>query len=315
MEQIINLDGLYSNLKKLIEDKSDINNIIVTLEKIHLEIIKRDLLGEKSQEHEKDHDIEIISKIGFYLLSVFLYLKPQSEDFNSYGMSVAGFCFELLSKSAIIDTEGQWEYNLFSSVCYSLSENQANAIVLAKQGFLKLNKHKDTDFIYLLFLKFLSREYKYILKYQIPKSSLSSKPIIDVLISFSRFMISGGNAEIILTNFSNLKHQLYNNNSQYFFTFALIYKVALEMRRCSIRNILQSEPELEPYLKVVTQVDTKNVYELWASQIFLMQVENQERSFLSNNTKNDISIISMPTSAGKTMISELAIFKSLIRDY
>jgi hypothetical protein len=94
MEQIINLDGLYSNLKNLIDKAAEINDIIVILEKIHFEIIKRDLLGQKSQEQEEYNDVEIISKISFYLLSVLLDLKLQStegEDFNYYGMSVAGF--------------------------------------------------------------------------------------------------------------------------------------------------------------------------------------------------------------------------------
>jgi hypothetical protein len=77
------------------------------------------------------------------------------------------------------------------------------------------------------------------------------------------------------------------------------------MDDCSIRNLLGKNENINEYIDVLTQKEEHNVYELWKSQSFLFDMLKKIKK------EKDIFFLSLPTSAGKTLISELILYQFL----
>lgn len=97
------------------------------------------------------------------------------------------------------------------------------------------------------------------------------------------------------------------NDSENFALTTLLSVVMEEIRKRSVWKSIQNYFERYPkYIKKLVNSDPP-IVELWASQIKAI-----DNGLLDKNKKN--FVISMPTSAGKTLIAELAIIKCLIEN-
>ncbi|MEZ4358451.1 MAG: DEAD/DEAH box helicase [Eubacteriales bacterium] len=307
MEQNSYLNTLFKDFTSLLDSENDFSIIENALREIHFELIRRDLFNIPNREKEIIDDYTVLSKIGFYFITKIADKKSNlfaNTAIKNQALELAGFCFEMLSKSSAINEALHWEYSLLSGISYSLSEKQANAIVMANSA---LGLYHSENIAINCMLYFIARRFKDIRKMHIPTQA--EKDVITVLTSIKHFadsMLYRNSRKDEIEKLREAYERLYMTGSSLFYYLRLIYLVAIEMDRGAIRNLLSSHPNLEPYISVLTQIDTKNVYELWASQLFLLHPDN---SLLSNDDR--IPLVSMPTSAGKTLIAELAIFNVL----
>lgn len=307
MEQNSNLNSLFQKFTTLLDNESDYNIIENALQDIHFELIKKNSFKISNRENEIVEDYAVLSKIGFYFITRIADKKSNlfsDTAIKNQALELAGFCFEMLSKSSAIDEHLHWEYSLLSGIAYSLCEKQANAIVMANNA---LELYSSSNIAMECMLLFIARRFKDIRKMRIPTQS--ENDVVTVITSIKHFadsMMYKNSREDELEELNRAYQTLYMINSPLFYYLRLMYIVAVEMNKSAIRNLLINYPNLEAYINVLTQIDTKNVYELWKSQSFLFTPNN---SLLANDSS--IPLVSMPTSAGKTLIAELAIFNAL----
>lgn len=68
MERIVNAEHLYSNIKELLEEQRDIDDVRKQLGIIHLRILQRDVL-KRTKEGNCIKELAVYNKIAFYLLT------------------------------------------------------------------------------------------------------------------------------------------------------------------------------------------------------------------------------------------------------
>lgn len=298
MERIVNAEHLYANIRDLLEEQSDIEKIRKQLGKIHLRILQRDML-KRTNERECTKELAVYNKIAFYLLTKLTNFQYEAEVYLE-GMEIAAFCFEVLFKTNMYMEDVQVEYGIFSSICYSLAENQANSIIMAIKVIDIYEKNCKKEKYTYLYAMFLAREFK-----EIAKMAITGDSIINEIVTFSRSMVYRNEKKNYLNGLKYALVQLRNEKSEDYYMFRLIYLVAKKMDMYSIRNLLMTNIDLRDYINVLTQKEMKNVFELWQSQKFLFAAMEQIKE------SNDIVFISLPTSAGKTLVSELILYKFL----
>ena len=308
MEQFIVLNKLLEHLRTLVDKDSDVEEIQRVLEKVHFELLRRDLLNKNIKETNFEDNINIISKIGFYLMNKLTNYEGDNHAIKNRGLSIAAFCFENLSKIKMLTELERIENYYFAAICYSLCENQASGIVLAKKGLDELYKYEIDDKILKIFLLLLGREFKKIIKIPLESERLDlNLEILHATKEFSKSMLYNETREKEIKILSDLETKLLKDRSEYYYSFRLLVLVVKKMDSCSIRKLNVMYPNLREYIDVLTQIDSKNVYELWDSQSFLFNEEF--RNYHIDNNK--IFLLSMPTSAGKTLIAELLVYNAL----
>lgn len=298
MERVIGTERLYSSIKQLIERKEDIDEVRKRLGIIHLNLLKRDLFH-RTDEKEFTKELEVYHKIAFYLLTRLTNFQCEKE-LCLQGFEVAAFCFEVLCKSARYPEHETMEYGILSAICYSLAENQANSIILARLVIgMCQDREDDSDYIYL-YAMFLAREYK-----KIARMRESGDKLRNAVIAFSESMLYRKEQRNHLNALRRVLVQLRREGSEHYYFFRLIFLVSEKMDTYSVRNLLGENRDMEEYVDVLTQKEEQNVYELWQSQSFLLSRLNRIKE------ERDIFFLSMPTSAGKTLVSELLLYKFL----
>lgn len=298
MERVVGAERIYSNIKRLLEKKEDIAAIREQLGLVHLQILERDLF------HIPNHgnyvkELEAYNKIAFYLMTKLTNFQYEDEVCLQ-GFEIAAFCFEVLCKSELYPEDETAEYGIFSSICYSLAENQANSIILAR---LVMNKcpgiEKDSGYT-RLYAMFLAREFKII-----SRQKTTDDKLRNAVIAFSKSMVYRDGQCDDLDGLSEVLMELKEEGSEHYYMFRLIFLVSEKMDSCSIRNLLSRNRSIKEYVDVLTQKEEHNVYELWKSQSFLFDMLEKIK------TEKDIFFLSLPTSAGKTLISELILYRFL----
>ena len=298
MERIVNAEHLYSNIKELLETQRDIEDVRKQLGIIHLRILQRDVL-KRTKERDCSKELVVYNKIAFYLLTKLTNFE-YDEVVYLEGMEIAAFCFEVLFKSKMYVPQEEVEYGIFSSICYTLAENQANSIIIANKVIENYEECCKTGKYLYLYACFLARKYK-----QISRMTVTDDTLIKEIVSFSKSMIYRNEEKDYLRGLKDVLFQLRDERSEDYYMFRLIYLAAKRMDTYSIRNLLNDNSDLVEYIDVLTQKEIRNVFELWQSQKFLFEALEQIRE------TDDIFFLSLPTSAGKTLVSELILYKFL----
>ena len=298
MERIVNAEHLYSNIKELLETQRDIEDVRKQLGIIHLRILQRDVL-KRTKERDCSKELVVYNKIAFYLLTKLTNFE-YDEVVYLEGMEIAAFCFEVLFKSKMYVPQEEVEYGIFSSICYTLAENQANSIIIANKVIENYEECCKTEKYLYLYACFLARKYK-----QISRMTVTDDTLIKEIVSFSKSMIYRNEEKDYLRGLKDVLFQLRDERSEDYYMFRLIYLAAKRMDTYSIRNLLNDNSDLVEYIDVLTQKEIRNVFELWQSQKFLFEALEQIRE------TDDIFFLSLPTSAGKNLVSELILYKFL----
>ena len=298
MERIVNAEHLYSNIKELLEEQRDIDDVRKQLGIIHLRILQRDVL-KRTKEGNCIKELAVYNKIAFYLLTKLTNFEYDEEVYLE-GMEIAAFCFEVLFKTKMYEAQEEVEYGIFSSICYTLAENQANSIIIANKVIENYEKSCKTEKYIYLYALFLARKFK-----KISRMAVTDDDVIKEIIIFSKSMIYRNEKKNYLSGLENVLFQLRDEKSEDYYMFRLIYFVTKKMDICSIRNLLIDNEDLVDYINVLTQKEMRNVFELWQSQKFLFGAMEQIKE------TDDIFFLSLPTSAGKTLVSELILYKFL----
>lgn len=298
MERIINAEHLYSNIKELLEEQKDIEEIRKRIGIIHLIILKRDVL-KRTTERDCTKELAVYNKIAFYLLTKLTNYQYEEEVYLK-GMEIAAFCFEVLFKTKMYSEEVQVEYGIFSSICYSLAENQANSIIMANRVIDNYERICQSEKHTYLYAIFLARKFK-----EISRIAVIEDAIVHGIVLFSKSMLYREEKGSYLSGLEQALFQLKKGQSEDYYMFRLIYLVAKKMDMYSIRNLLEDNNDLKEYINVLTQKEIRNVFELWQSQKFLFTAMEKIKA------TDNIFFLSLPTSAGKTLVSEIILFKFL----
>jgi replicative superfamily II helicase len=324
MEKLIDINKLYLCLKDIISNREEVEKIREIIIELHF-YIQKILLNRNEADTIDQIPMESIS---MYLLS--LLTNVTSEEMKKYiqgfyveGLNIAGLIFELLADTEFEDFEKKHQYLFYSSVSYSLADKEASAAVIGRRlkSIIENDKLPSLDidvkksWIYICLT--LGREFKTIYKdrNQLDLSiKLSKNTIWDflnrILILNACSFVDGFDNKIIFENMEELKNFLIQQDDiETLFYISLLSEVLHKMHSKSVWTILPREGFTNEYIKVLTKYDSKNVYELWKSQLDALRCNNKGFNYLSENIKR--VLISMPTSAGKSFVAELAIVKSL----
>ncbi|AEV67011.1 DEAD/DEAH box helicase [Acetivibrio clariflavus] len=324
MDKLIDMNKLYLCLKDIIENKKEVERVREVIIDLHF-YIQKFILDRKEVDNIDRTSMESIS---MYLLSLLTNvtseeMKKYIQDFYIEGLNIAGLIFELLADVEFEGFEKKHQYLFYSSVSYSLADKEASAAVIGKRlkSIIENDKIPSLDidvkksWIYICLT--LSREFKTIYKdrNQLDLSiKLSKNTIWDflnrILILNACSFVDGFDNEIIFENMEELKNFLIQQDDiETLFYISLLSEVLHKMHSKSVWSILPREGFTNEYIKVLTKYDSRNVYELWKSQLDALRCNNKGFNYLSENIKR--VLISMPTSAGKSFVAELAIVKAL----
>ncbi len=324
MEKLIDINKLYLCLKDIINNREGVEKVREIIIELHF-YIQKILLNKKEVDTIDRISMENIS---MYLLSLLTNvtseeMKKYTQNFYVEGLNIAGLIFELLADAESEDFAKMWQYLFYSSVSYSLSDKEASSAVIGRrlnsviENDKRLNWEVDIKESWRYICLTLTREFRTIYKdrdkLDLP-IKLSRNTIWDflnrILIRNSCYFVDGIDNKIIFEDIQELKNFLViQDDIETLFYMSLLSEVLCKMHSISVWTILSQESFSNEYIKVLTKYDSKNVYELWKSQLDALRYNNNGFNYLSDNI--DRVLISMPTSAGKSFIAELAIVKSL----
>jgi len=247
--------------------------------------------------------------------------------------------------STYLDLPESYRINLrrHAAVCYDVGGYPSNSIVMANKVLEELDSIREPmetipRFLFLvnlLICSFLGRKfarietlYKAIITEKmnvqeviksIDEHEEQAKEIVrlmgflevsEAIYNFLRFLITGAPLHLEKSSEAiqrSIQIFLDANDSENFALTTLISVIIEEIQKRSVwKSVKDYFKEYPEYLKQLVNSDPP-IVELWASQIRAI-----ESGLLDKRRKN--FVISMPTSAGKTLIAELAIIKSLIED-
>lgn len=324
MEKLIDINKLYLCLKDIINNREEVEKIREIIIELHF-YIQKILLNRKEADTIDRISMESIS---MYLLSLLTNvtseeMKKYIQDFYVEGLNIAGLIFELLADTEFENLEKKHQYLFYSSVSYSLADKEASAAVIGRRLKSIIENDKlpslgvDVKKSWIYICLTLGREFKTIYKdrnqLDLP-IKLSKNTIWDflnrILILNACSFIDGFDNKSIFESTEELKNFLMQQDDiETLFYISLLSEVLHKMYSKSAWTILSREGFTNEYIKVLTKYDSKNVYEFWKSQLDALRYNDNGFNYLSDNIKR--VLISMPTSAGKSFIAELAIVKSL----
>jgi helicase len=271
-------------------------------------------------------------------------LEAQEE-----GLAISGLVFELLGRFA--QARGDFELSqscLFNAaIANTLSRYEANAAVLAKSYFDKDKSFESlADFLRFpssygmnAIFALLAREFFWVRK-TIPSAIQSIDASLEytwspnpdkepteeqkfwLLIckgirSFCDFMVDGeeNNYHSAIGSVKSARNYSLERNmlTEHWISSRLLDCIQRMYSR-SVWHILREQEFSERYISTLTRFPWNPVHELWQSQIdALTNVETPKSLSRDNYLSDDIKqvLVSMPTSAGKTLLAELAIIKVL----
>lgn len=343
MEQIASLDKLRECLYRIRKsgDYQYLQDLITELHFIY-ELYR----FKKSIEEPKD--LQTLINVAYYLIGAFSNPINTSKIISSViedGLSISALVFELLGKYADIEnqSESRDEFNLNAAIAYSLSKYQANSAVLAQSLFVEKLLTNDNSIAQIgknCIFALLGRKYfwlqknsRQLLRLVNFNSHLVTTELQDLLfltptnsfwellvyaaILLSRFLVQGDDTDALESI------RLLEKAKQLATDYDLLEELWLAARLldCEIKIIEQSTWKVlrkhsfsEQYISTLTRFPQNAVHELWDSQLKALEnVDLDESDKKVSLFSDEVSraLVSMPTSAGKTLIAELAIIKVL----
>ena len=266
------------------------------------------------------------------------------------GLAISGLVFELLGLWAETgdDEEMQMMCFLNAAIANTLSFYEANSTVLANRYFdpeMLHESREDFDFSIPKYgnnivFAVLGRKFFWLQKHQSKflsvldepdqiQETLENRPSADdifvafwqlttlAILNFAEFMFGGNEESYDLAIQEQLYARViardYEILSEHWLASKLIscYEVMAER---STWRVLRVQGFSEDYIATLTRLPWNAVHELWNSQLTCLTAldtpnDDDQKNILSNEVKR--AIISMPTSAGKTLIAELQIVNIL----
>lgn len=323
MDNLISLENLYSSLKDIVETQGELEEIRDIIAKLHF-IIQNNKL---SSIREMDIDIEPLERIATYLLSVLtnvssIKMKEYISSFYTDGLNIAGLIFELLSDLDTIEPINKHYYLFNCSISYSLAGKEASSAVIGKKILVNIKNYnlfiQDVRYreCWILIGKTFSREFKWIYR-------LKSRKFDDhvniwerlsfILLTNAVALVDGNDPVKIFDGMNSIKDDLLEaDNIEDLLIISLLYEMLVVMHSKSVWNVLPKHGFSENYILGLTKYDRNNMYEIWKSQLEAFSDNEYGLNYLDKVVQN--IIVTMPTSAGKSFLAELAIIKSLERN-
>lgn len=273
-----------------------------------------------------------------------------AQDHLDDGLAISGLIFELLGRYASIQNDIELERHclLNAAIADTLSRYEANSAVLAKRHF-RSDLLPDGREEYLarcaeyglnLVLALLAREFFWIHQSGARLLEFLDSPeeMLDGLndmgskyteelafwtamcwtvVQFTGFMIGGEEESyrIALHHLDGARQQACDDELLWEHWLASrILDCVRRMYSHSTWHVLRDQGFSETYISTLTRFPWNAVHELWHSQIAaLAKVDTpdhpEESNILSDNVKR--VVVSMPTSAGKTLLAEMTVVRVL----
>ena len=341
MDKIASIEKLQQGLSAIgiTDDYTQVQDLITELHFAYEEFrFKQDLPTVADQ--------GILWNVAYYLITALSYSGRQARLPSSViedGLAISGLVFELLGRYAAARQDGDASRvcNLNASIAYTLSRYQANSSVLAKLQFNEDLLPSDPDHFIAhcdelgmnLVFGLLGRQFFWLSQ---NKSSFLSaiqgigpEHIIFEEASFwaymcqaggrfADFMISGEELAIAecYENIHRARDLALNHEmlTEHWLASRLLNCVGRMEQRSSWR-VLQRQHFSPEYISILTRFPWNSVHELWDSQIEALEgvdlQDGNKGNILSDNIKR--ALVTMPTSAGKTLIAEMLIVRALER--
>ena len=345
MEQIASLEKLQQSLSRIrkSDDYAHLQDLITELHFTY-EVYR----FKKEFDELNTEDLQTLINVAYYLIGAFTNpIRSQSIDPLTIedGLSISALVFELLGRYANITNQldERNEFNLNAAITYSLSRYQANSAVLAKGLFaekLSADEYSIAQISKNCIFALLGRKYFWLQKNsaQLLKtvnfdvqivsaevndlSSLIAENsfwalIVYATILLSRYLIQGDEKQaaesISILEKTKLIASQHDLIEEHWLAARLLDCENKTIER-STWKVLRKHSFSEQYISTLTRFPQNAVHELWDSQLeALKKVDfdgsGKEVSLFSEQVSR--ALISMPTSAGKTLIAELAIIKIL----
>lgn len=259
---------------------------------------------------------------------LFLLLNGRSTQEFAEGFYLIANVMEYSARIYEKASKPRFEYWLRASIAYDYAGYAANSIFCARQcDSLFENENELTNDILQLILYFISRRFKeFSIMRRKTQDSLNSSlqvtddvgskeeyflrvgfsAIADTLDQVIRYMVEGdNNSSQSWTNIDSRAQVFVQKSGESFFGWLVtrLHYVLLN----SISRSLWTKRDIIP--AEIIQALTRNdepIYELWPSQ------EEALRQIISHDSKTR-TIISMPTSAGKTLVASIYLAMELVR--
>lgn len=343
MEQIASLTKLQECLNR-VRESADYVHLQDLITELHFsyEIYRF------KKEINEPQDLETLVNVAYYLIGAFTNpirrnsIAPSTiED----GLSISALVFELLGRYANVknDNNAKDEFNLSAAIAYSLSKYQANSAVLAKTLFDEkkcTNAYSISQIGKNSIFALLGRKYFWLQK---NSTQLLKNVNFDTqIVSAETNDLSSASAEnsfwvlIVYSSVLLSRYLIHGDEKQASESISILEKakilaarhdlleehwLAARLLDCENKTIAQSTWKVlrkhsfsEQYISTLTRFPHNSVHELWDSQ--LKALENvdfdgsgKEVSLFSEQVSR--ALVSMPTSAGKTLLAEFAIIKIL----
>ena len=324
MDKLVELDRLYTILKDVIENKNDVEEIRKIIIQLHFSIQEIKLRKEISQGIEFD----TLEKIAIYLLSVLtnitsIQMQEYILHFYNDGLNIAGLIFELFSEYDEQDVYQIHKYLFYCTVCYSLADKEASSAVIAKKMLSNLlnnnlfKEYESEQECWVSICRTLCRDFKTIYKKRYTIKTKNNVPyrnhwehLDDLLTMNACCFVDGLSSDLLFKNLNIIKKFLLEKDYiDDLYIVSLLFDILKKMHSKSIWNVLYKQGFSKQYLMVLSKYGSKNVYEVWQSQFAALRLNENGLNYLSDEVNR--AVISMPTSAGKSFIAELAIVKTL----
>ncbi len=348
MDQIASVEKLKKCLDaiKISDTYTDLQNLITELHFAYESYrFKRDVPGLSDQRTLWDTAYYLLTA----LTNPRRRSRMPSSDVQD-GLAISGLVFELLGRyaEARADLALQRDCFLNAAIVNTLSRYEANSAVLARSYFkddlLPENKQdflsRPAEYGMNMTLALLAREFFWIHHHEPIFSKLLDPPekvnrelddidrqygeetgfwvlVCRAVIQFVGFMISGEERayRAALTTLSNGRQiaRDYELLSEHWLASRLLDCLE-RMEERSTWRVLRAHGFSEDYISTLTRFPWNAVHELWQSQIdALTRVETPDQPERSSILSDDVNrvVVSMPTSAGKTLLAEMVIVQTL----
>ena len=341
MDKIASIEKLQQGLGAIgiADDYTQVQDLITELHFAYEEFrFKQDLPSLTDQ--------GVLWNVAYYLITALSYSGRQNRLPSSVvedGLAISGLVFELIGRYSKARQDGETSRvcNLNASIAYTLSRYQANSSVLAKLQFDEgLLPSSPDHFIAQcdelgmnLVFGLLGRQFFWLSQNKAsflsaiqgigPEHNVFEEVSFWAYLcqaggNFADFMLSGEEAAIAAC-YENINRARdlalhYEMLTEHWLASRLLNCVVRMEQRSSWR-VLRRQDFSPEYISILTRFPWNSVHELWDSQIEALEgVDLQDGSkgnILSDNIKR--VLVTMPTSAGKTLIAEMLIVRALER--
>jgi superfamily II DNA/RNA helicase len=346
MEQIASLEKLKKHLSiiHLSDDYVSIQNLITELhfsyENFRFEKSVPDLSEQR-----------VLWKSAHYLFTALtnpLIAASLSDTSLQDGLAIAALIFELLGRYSEARENSSLQKDCFlnAAICNTLSRYEANSIVLSSTYFdrnlvpadRKEYLSKSAEYGMNTVFALLARKFFWIQRFAHLNSIKLPQEVNEILAStgneyteegafwsltcqsigkISDFMIGGleksyNHALLDLKKARRIAREC-ELLSEHWLVSRLL-DCTKRMVGHSAWRILREQGFSEEYISTLTRFPWNSVHELWQSQIQALTAvetpgQSEENNILSDSMRR--AVVSMPTSAGKTLLAEMTIVKTL----